>query len=287
MIKHFCDNCGTTLTDEGIFRITVEQYPLTGSVTPLHHFEELCPMCTENVARIIRGWKKDPRENSVEENPVESIPGSPSLPGVEAYVHPGSIRGRLVVLEFSLPHRVVVIADDYSSGSVEHGYEYEFAQEFDDVAVVYNTTNLRILHNGRSLTIMDPVIYDPGHAHQQAYSGVIDLMEATAIADPLRNTAFSAPSWSRDRSLGGHKVWIVPFPYDYCRMAEFLIRADTPEEAWAMAHKVVASDQLDHPIFGGGPFVGPSEAEKIWAKVSLAKVKEWTSLYYFNGGCDQ
>lgn len=106
-------------------------------------------------------------------------------------------------------------------------------------------------------------------------------------SDPRLNTAFSVTDGVRDRDPGLQKVWIVPFPYDYCRLGELLVRADTPEDALALARRIVDSGQLDHPIFGGGNLVTPAEAANVWAKVSLSKVKEWTSQYYFNGGCDQ
>ncbi len=85
---------------------------------------------------------------------------------------PGMTSGRLLCLEFVQPHRVVVIADEYSNDTTQD-LNLSFSSALGDFAasIVTNTTGLRVTMTPKVLTIHAPDSLDQ-------HSGVIDIYEA-------------------------------------------------------------------------------------------------------------
>jgi len=73
------------------------------------------------------------------------------------------------------------------------------------------------------------------------------------------------------------KIWIVKFPYDYHEEAEYLIRAETKEDALEKVKNLPRYHEEVDSLY-------PNKTIK--AAVILDNVKEWKGNVYFNQGCD-
>lgn len=85
---------------------------------------------------------------------------------------PGTTSGRLLCLEFVEPHRIVVIADEYSNDTTQDLIlSFSSALGYFAASIATNTTGLRV-----TLTPKDLTIHAPNSLDQ--HSGVIDIYEA-------------------------------------------------------------------------------------------------------------
>ena len=86
------------------------------------------------------------------------------------------------------------------------------------------------------------------------------------------------------------KIWIVPFPFDWWKEGEILVRANTPDEALekAQRHIMITEGRPDLLRFVGLRCVIPSPEEEDHEPRFVPETPtEWTGDIYVNWGDDE
>ena len=84
------------------------------------------------------------------------------------------------------------------------------------------------------------------------------------------------------------KIWIVPFPFDWWKEGEILVRANTPGEALEKARGHIMKERPDLLRFVGLRFVmPPGDGKDHEPRFVPETPTEWTGDIYVNWGDDE